>query len=143
MIVNGNNITILLNGRQLQTSTNVSLETSRELIQVTTKPTNGFIERIPGQRDGSLSFEGYYDVDNFLYTPGDFVSWRFRAPNGTFYGLGYIDNINYSGGTDEAPTSTGSVQTTGEISFVNQLTEVLCVNGVSLCIDNQELTAQI
>ena len=143
MIRNGTDLHIVLNGTTIPSSTNVSLDLTRDLIQVTTQPTNGFVERIPGNRDGTLSFEGFFDaaVDNI--DPGTFVEWRFRSIGGTFHGEGYVISLGISGGTDEAPTRFGEIQTTGQIFFSEQLEEELCVNGVRLCVETEGLRALV
>ena len=143
MIENGNNLTISLDGMVIANSISVSLTTTRDLIFVTTKPTNGFRERIPGERTGSLDFEAYLDWDIDKLDPGTLVQWRFQSSLGAFYGNGYVGSIGYSGGTDSAPTLAGSMETTGEINFVKQQQDVLCVNGETLCIDGNPLTANI
>ena len=87
MVVTSNNLDISLNGTVLVDATSVSLEISRELLVVTKSPSNGFIQRIPGIRDSSLSFDGYLNSDALnAISVGVEVQWRFFSNQTVFSG---------------------------------------------------------
>ena len=142
-VVNGNDLEIVTNGVIIPSQTRVTLETSRDLILVTTRQTDGFRERIPGNRDATLSFEGFYDNEDDRLEPGTFVTWRFRSLSGTFHGEGYITSEGYVAGTDSAPTRAGTIEVTGEFNFSEQLLETLQINGVTVCVETEELQALV
>lgn len=142
-IRNGNTLNIVSNGDRIANARTVSLDITNNLVEVTTQPSRGFVERISGNRTGVLSFDGLYDVTEADVEAGTLVSWRFRGQDGTYYGDGYVSLENYSGGVDDAPVRSGTIETTGPINFARQVLDTLCVNGVTLCVDGQELTARV
>ena len=143
MIFNGNQLNIMVDGVNIANAITVNLDTVRNNIAVTRSRTNGNRERIPGIVDGSLTYGGYYDVDTTRYEPGTFISWIFRGSGGSFLGNGYITTTGYNGDTDNATKTNGSIETTGQIQFVRQQSDTLCVNDVALCVDGHNLTALI
>ena len=142
MITNGNNVTIILDSAVIQSLTSVSLDTNIQLVDVTTRPTNGWKETIRGDRNGTLTFEGFYDAALADIDPGTLVQWVFSVDGGSYSGMGYVEDVSRSGGTDEAPIRTGTIKTTGPIVFEAQTEVVLCVLGRTLCVEQETLQAR-
>ncbi len=123
--------------RAIGEATSVSLDLSRENITITSKASNSYVERIPGVRDWTASGDGYLNyaqeieggadgtvagTDNAnelfaLMEAGTQVYIRFGVGDSRYLGGGYITSVSQSGGTDEAPTYSFSLEGNGQITF--------------------------
>ncbi len=140
MIENGNNLNIRIDDVVIPSLTNVSASFSSNNLVVTTQPTNGQTERIPGVTDGSLSFDGYFDSSVLVLNIGDLIEWSFLGRGREFTGMGYVFDLDRSGGTDEVPKLSGTILTTGQISsFEVNINEALCDLDLQLCDAGEDL----
>ena len=140
MIQNGNNIRIRIGNVEIPSLTSVSADFTREMIIITSRPTNGYMERTPGNRTGSLSFEGFFDAQVDRLDIGTLIQWAFLGRGREFTGQGYITDMSITGGTDEAPTRSGSIEVTGPIaSFEVNINEALRDREVQLCDAGEDL----
>ncbi len=140
MIQNGTNLRILIGDVVIPSLTSVSIDISRETITVTTSPSNGNIQRIPGTRDVSLSFDGYFgsDIDNL--DVGELIDWNFTGRVSLYRGSGYITSLSRSAGTDSAPTYSGSIEGTGTVEqIIINSDQTLCDRNTTLCSNGEEL----
>lgn len=132
-IVNANNLRILAINAESGTkipiahSQSASLSISNSLIDVTTKSSNSWTEKISGQKSFSLSTDGLVD---FGTTTGDSNSiavagWTiagqeiyfdFGIGNVGYEGSGFISSYDQSGGTDDAPTFSISIESNGALT---------------------------
>ena len=143
MIVNGKDILLIADGSEITTETRVSLNISRETIEVTMSPSNGYVQRIYGNKDSSIDFEGYFDIDVDRFDTDRLLEWFFRSPDGLFYGKGYVTIEALEAGFDDAPTTSGTIEVDGGVFFVEELEVDLVINGCPLVIDDKQLTAFI
>ena len=124
--------------RKIGEATTFTLDISRENIVITSKSSNSYVERIPGVRDWTASGEGFLNyaqeaetlaqggnaagTDNApelfaLMDGGTEIHVRFGVGNERFIGSGYLTAVSQSGGTDDAPTYSFSMEGNGEITF--------------------------
>ena len=111
-------------------SQNVSLSINVDTIDVSTKDSNGFRDLLGGQKSFSLSADGLMD---FSATAGDTdvaelfdqmmdrtavdFTFALSTPAGyTITGDGFITSLEISGGTEDAPTYSVSIEGTGAIT---------------------------
>ena len=115
---------------KLMHSQNVSLSMNVDTIDISTKDSAGFRDLLGGQKSFSLSADGLMD---FSATAGDTdvqelftqaldrtaVTFIFGIDDGTLYnmsGSGFITSIEVSGGTEDAPTYSVSIEGTGALT---------------------------
>ncbi len=128
--------------RAIGEATSVTLDISRENIVITSKSSNSYVERIPGVRDWTASGEGFLNyaqeteggadgavvgTDNanelFAYQDGGTqIFIRFGVGDSRYIGSGYLTSVSQSGGTDDAPTYSFSLEGNGEITFDSDVT---------------------
>ena len=101
-----------------------------DTIDISTKDSAGFRDLLGGQKSFSLSADGLMD---FSATAGDTdvqelftqaldrtaVTFVFGIDDGTLYnmsGSGFITSIEVSGGTEDAPTYSVSIEGTGALT---------------------------
>ena len=111
-------------------SQNVSLSINVDTIDVSTKDSAGFRDLLGGQKSFSLSADGLMD---FSATAGDTdvqelftqalartaVTFVFGIDDASLYnmsGSGFITSIEVSGGTEDAPTYSVSIEGTGALT---------------------------
>ena len=116
-----------------------SLSFSNSLIDVTTKTSNSWMQKISGQKSFSLSSDGLLDyatvanhtdvvggggagTASALALAGTEVFFQFRIGNQGYKGSGFIASFEQSGGTDDAPTYSVSVEGNGELVFDTDVT---------------------
>ena len=143
MVRNSNNLVLTIDGEVVAELTSNNIDITRELIQVTKGVSNGNIERIPGVKDARLNFEAFTDLDATMYNVGDIVNWRFGDNTGFYFGSGIINSISYGGGTDDAPNMRGSVESSGQITFIQAQNQVLCIEGQNVCIGGETVQALV
>lgn len=135
-IVSSNNLRILVaadtsgdgsfNGSKIPVafSQSASLSFSNSLIDVTTKTSNAWAEKISGQRSFTLSTDGLLDFDNAsaislggYALAGQEVFFDFGIGTKAYVGSGFISSFEQSGGTDDAPTYSISVEGNGPLVY--------------------------
>ena len=137
--VNGNNLRLwALNAAtgdriQFAHSQSVSLDISNSLIDITTKDSNSWMEKLSGQKSFSLSADGVLDYDVTATTAhdtivladyailGSEIFFDFGIDGGTatdpvYRGSGFITSLSQSGGTDEAPAYSISIDGNGALA---------------------------
>ena len=122
----------------LARANNASLSFSNSLIDVTTKSSNAWAEKISGERSWSLSSDGFADyatvADSFdvigaggagtasaLALAGTKVFIQFRIGSVGYKGEAFISSFDQSGGTNDAPTYSISIEGTGQLEFDSDL----------------------
>ncbi len=115
---------------KLMHSQNVSLSMNVDTIDISTKDSAGFRELLGGQKSFSLSADGLMDFEaaagdtdvQELFTQAldrTAVTFVFGIDDGTLYnmsGSGFITSIEVSGGTEDAPTYSVSIEGTGALT---------------------------
>ena len=116
-----------------------SLSFSNSLIDVTTKSSGSWMEKISGQRSWTLSTDGLLDYAaatgstdvvgsggagtiSALALAGTMVYIQFRIGDQGYKGAAFVSTFDQSGGTDDAPTYSLSIEGTGELEFDSDLT---------------------
>lgn len=146
-VVNANNLVIGLATTESTTSLydpiahaqNASLSFSNALIDTTTKSSNSWMEKISGQRSFTLSSDGLVDyaaatgmtdvvggggagtISNIALA-GTNVFFQFRIGMVGYRGNGFISAFEQSGGTDDAPTFSVTIEGNGELTYDSDLT---------------------
>jgi len=115
---------------KLMHSQNVSLSINVDTIDITTKDSAGFRELLGGTKSFSLSADGLMD---FSATAGDTdvqelftqmlartaVTFTFALASAAGYtvtGSGFLTSLEISGGTEDAPTYSCSIEGTGVLT---------------------------
>ena len=115
---------------KLMHSTSCSLSVNADTIDVSTKDSQGFRDLIGGQKSFSLSADGLMDFASTLSTTDTdelftnmmnrtSVTFTFALDVQAGYkytGSGFITSLEISGGMEDAPTYSVSIEGTGEIS---------------------------
>jgi TP901-1 family phage major tail protein len=127
-VFNGTNVALSVGGTVIGQATECSLTLNQETIDVTTKDSSGNRELIGGMKSGSMSVSGLIDVSAATtgaltlvaqWETGGSVAVVFdHAATGgkTFTGSGIITSLEQSGGTEDAPTFSASIELTGAIT---------------------------
>ena len=115
---------------KLMHSQNVSLSMNVDTIDISTKDSSGFRDLLGGQMSFSLSADGLMDfagvagdteVDElfdqmFARTPVTFT-FALATPAGyTITGSGFLTSLEISGGTEDAPTYSCSIEGSGTLT---------------------------
>ena len=108
----------------------VTLDFSNALIDVTTKSSNSWMEKLSGQRSFTVSADGLVDDYATAQTnsrditalggyalAGTQLYFEFGIDNARYVGSGFVSSFNQSGGTDDAPTFSITMDGTGELSY--------------------------
>ena len=115
---------------KLMHSQNVSLSMNIDTIDISTKDSAGFRDLLGGQKSFSLSADGLMDFDA---TAGDTdvqelftqalarteVDFVFGIDDASLYnmsGSGFITSIEVTGGTEDAPTYSCTIEGTGALT---------------------------
>ena len=142
--VNGNNLRLYALDaatgakQQFGHSQTVSLDISNSLIDITTKDSNSWMEKLSGQKSFSLSADGILDYDTTgthdtvvladYAIAGSEIFFDFGiTEDGTvstgdvlYAGSGFISSFGQSGGTDDAPTYSLSLDGNGALTKTTQ-----------------------
>ncbi len=122
----------------------VTLDFSNSLIDVTTKSSNSWMEKISGQRSFTVSVDGLIDdyatTSTSDRTPLVVAGYAGIGASGAtasqiyfefsvgssgearYVGSGYISSFSQTGGTDDAPTYSISIEGTGELTYSADVT---------------------
>ena len=115
---------------KLMHSTSCSLSVNADTIDVSTKDSQGFRDLIGGQKSFSLSADGLMDFvstgtstdtdelfTNMMNRTSVTFTFALDVQAGYKYtGSGFITSLEISGGMEDAPTYSVSIEGTGEIS---------------------------
>ena len=115
---------------KLMHSQNVSLSMNVDTIDISNKDSSGFRDLLGGQKSFSLSADGLMDFEaaagdtdvQELFTQAlartevDFVFGIDDASLYNMSGSGFITSIEVSGGTEDAPTYSVSIEGTGALT---------------------------
>ena len=115
---------------KLMHSQNVSLSMNVDTIDISTKDSAGFRDLLGGQKSFSLSADGLMDFEaaagdtdvQELFTQAlarTAVTFVFGIDDASLYnmsGSGFITSIEVSGGTEDAPTYSVSIEGTGALT---------------------------
>lgn len=148
MIENSNRVLASINGEAIGFSKSASLSVSNQLMIVTKSATNGWVERISAVKGASINFDGLVDSDisnvNSIFNHlqlGSKITFRFGSlTGGRLNGSGFVESLELGGGTDDAPSFSGSIGITEEVAsvIVSQLV-TLQINGENVTINGTTL----
>lgn len=136
-IVNANNLQLYTSATSGGTHEAVghaqtaSLSYSNSLIDVTTKTSNAWMEKISGQRSFTISADGLLDYATVtgqdiigatgslsaFALAGSEIFFQFGIGNSRYLGSGFISSFEQSGGTDDAPTYSITIEGNGTLSY--------------------------
>ena len=144
-LVNGNNLRLYaIDGDgtgtriQLAHSQTVNLDISNSLIDITTKDSNSWMEKLSGQRSFSVSTDGLLDYDTtgthdgpaladfaiagteLHFSFGITVGGTLSTGDVVYTGSGFVSSFNQSGGTDDSPTYSISIDSNGALTRTTQ-----------------------
>lgn len=113
-IRNSNEVRVWINGVEAPLVTDAKLTIDTPTVEVTSKPTEGYRERIPNHKTATVNFASYLDQLS-QYSVGDVVEVRYGTRlNAVANTEGIITNISISGGTDTAPIYDVTIESDGE-----------------------------
>lgn len=116
-MVNANNYLAWIDGVQVPNQVSLDFTIDNQLIEVTTKPTNGFREFITGIKEGAANIECYLSRDELnRYEVGSSISLRVGTLSESFVSSGIISNIARLGGVDEVARYSIAITVNGEIA---------------------------
>tara|TARA_R100001224_G_scaffold22468_1_gene11536 strand:+ start:224 stop:649 length:426 start_codon:yes stop_codon:yes gene_type:complete len=115
---------------KLMHSQNVSLSMNVDTIDISTKDSSGFRDLLGGQKSFSLSADGLMDFagvagdtepdelfDQMFARTAVTFTFALATPAGyTITGSGFITSLEISGGTEDAPTYSCSIEGTGALT---------------------------
>ena len=115
---------------KLMHSQNVSLSMNVDTIDISTKDSSGWRDLLGGQKSFSLSADGLMDFagvaadtevdelfDQMYGRTAVTFTFALSTPAGyTITGSGFITSLEISGGTEDAPTYSCSIEGTGELT---------------------------
>lgn len=124
-VLKGDVILLSANGNALKGTTDDSVEFTADMIDITTKDSNGEKEYLSGERDATISVEGKYDPtdtnEGILdvwddYKSGTAITILFGqlSNGGTQWTCsGLVSSISFSGPKNDAATFSATLQVTG------------------------------
>lgn len=152
MLGNGNDINVFIARNAVGYTTSASLSIQNALMEVTTKPTDGWKEHITAVKGGSVSFSGLVTADfssvNSLeesLREGSIVEFTFGVDlEYQLGGDGYISDLSFTGGTDDTMSFDGTIQLSAEIA-TRLSTEIvsLQINGTDVTINGVALMVAV
>ena len=136
MIFNGTDLILKVspsNGgteAKLMHSQNVSLSMNVDTIDISTKDSSGFRDLLGGQKSFSLSADGLMDFagvagdtevdelfDQMMARTAVTFTFALATPAGyTITGSGFLTSLEISGGTEDAPTYSCSIEGSGSLT---------------------------
>ena len=119
-IQNSNEFKIWIDLIEVPNVINASLSFNASTINVTKGRTGSYSEKIIDRKSGTLSFDCVLDTDDLdRFSLNNEVLVRYGTEERSFLVNGYINSIDQSGGTDDVPSYSVSIDTTGEITPFN------------------------
>lgn len=128
-VKNGTDILLQVGGTIVNATTNHTFDMSVDMIDTTTKDSNGSKEYIAGEDDATITVEGKYDpVATYSYST-IFTAIKAKAAVTLTFGLdqsgdkayrmsGLMSNLSLNGPKNEAGTWTATYQKTGPVAEV-------------------------
>ena len=129
--LDGYDILVQTGGVTVVGQTGAGLYFLADMIDVTTKDSNKFKEYLAGEKGGTITVDGLYDVTGGTNNTEDVfddliagteVTWKWgqfaTAGEKYFTGSGFISSLNMSGPKNEASTYSITIQVTGEFEIV-------------------------
>ena len=129
--LDGYDILVQTGGVAVVGQTGTSLDFVADMIDITTKDSNKFKEYLAGEKGGTITIDGLYDVDTGANNTEDVfasllagteVTWKWgkyaTAGDKYFTGSGLISSLNMGGPKNEAATYSMTIQVTGEFEIV-------------------------
>ena len=124
---------------------NVGFSFSYAPMEVTLSPSNTYRQIIPNTRDVTINFDGLTDfgITSELNISsltdqafsGSRVYFRIGSETGvSYYGEGHVADIQITGGTNDAPTYSGTIESRFEIEAIRIITELQ-----TLCTDDDRI----
>ena len=118
---------------KLMHSQNVSLSVNVDTIDISTKDSSGFRDLLGGQKSFSLSADGLMDfagvaadtevdelLDQMLDRTAVTFTFALSTPAGyKMTGSGFITSLEITGGTEDAPTYSCSIEGSGALTKTN------------------------
>ena len=115
---------------KLMHSQNVSLSVNVDTIDISTKDSSGFRDLLGGQKSFSLSADGLMDfagvagdtevdelLDQMMARTAVTFTFALDVPAGyTITGSGFLTSLEISGGTEDAPTYSCSIEGSGTLT---------------------------
>ncbi len=115
---------------KLMHSQNVSLSVNVDTIDISTKDSSGFRDLLGGQKSFSLSADGLMDfagvagdtevdelLDQMMARTAVTFTFALATPAGyTITGSGFLTSLEISGGTEDAPTYSCSIEGSGTLT---------------------------
>lgn len=115
---------------KLMHSQNVSLSVNVDTIDISTKDSSGFRDLLGGQKSFSLSADGLMDFagvagdtevdelfDQMMARTAVTFTFALATPAGyTITGSGFLTSLEISGGTEDAPTYSCSIEGSGTLT---------------------------
>ncbi len=115
---------------KLMHSQNVSLSVNVDTIDISTKDSSGFRDLLGGQKSFSLSADGLMDFagvagdtevdelfDQMMARTAVTFTFALATPAGyTITGSGFLTSLEISGGTEDAPTYSCSIEGSGSLT---------------------------
>lgn len=128
-VQNGTDVLLKIGGTLINATTNHELNLTADMIDVTTKDSNGSKEYIAGEDDGTITVEGNYDPAATYSWSDLFAAFTGKASAALIFGLqetgdkaislnGLLMNLSLSGSKNEAGTWTAEFQKTGAATEV-------------------------
>ena len=116
-IGNSNEFKIWVDLIEVPSVRNASLSFNASTINVTKGRTGSYSEKIIDRKSGTLSFDCVLDTDDLdRFNLNNEVLVRYGTEERSFVVNGYINSIDQTGGTDDVPSYSVSIDTTGEIT---------------------------
>jgi len=129
--INGNNVLLTHNGTTIACSTNNGLTVNKELIDITTKCSSSWAEKLSGRKSWSVDIEGVYDTalsENFDELFADLngtTASTIRITDGgspvasgdnSYHGNGFITNLTLAAPMDDRVTWTATFEGHGSLT---------------------------
>jgi TP901-1 family phage major tail protein len=124
----GRVVALSIGGSTFTGVTSDDIDFTRDMVDVTDKDSSGsWKEFLPGEKETTITFEALYDksgtysldqVFNAMNN-GELVAWVYagsEASQTSFSGSGYVDNVKWTNGKNDASGVSGSIKPTGVVT---------------------------
>lgn len=126
-VQNGDVLVLLIGGAQIGALLSNSFNAAADMLDATSKDSNGAKEYIPGEYGWGMSFEALYDPaategfsEGLGYVKGGTeldCYWGGTAASAAYFaGSGYLSSVDLSGPKNEVASYSGEIQGTGGIT---------------------------
>ena len=126
---NGSSLLIKVDGTAVAHTTTASISMDANMIDVSSKDSNGDAEFLAGQKTATLDFEALTDFAASGYGLDDLftiwynreeIGWEFETSGGTgFSGSGYISSLSLDAPMEDVSTFSGTIQVTASITYTS------------------------